>query len=59
MTQSKHDAGPLEQARTLEPLALLWISLAIAQGYWPYIAFDLGVGSFLFLGLRISRPSAY
>jgi hypothetical protein len=36
-----HDAGPLKQARTLEPLALLWISLAMAQGYGRDIAFDL------------------
>ncbi|HEY3839994.1 MAG TPA: NADPH-dependent F420 reductase [Bryobacteraceae bacterium] len=27
------DAGPLTQARLLEPLALLWISLAFQQGY--------------------------
>lgn len=27
------DAGPLTQSRVLEPLALLWISLALKQGY--------------------------
>lgn len=27
------DAGPLTQARVLEPFALLWISLAIKQGF--------------------------
>lgn len=36
-----HDAGPLTQARTLEPFAVLWISMALKQGYGPEIAFDL------------------
>ena len=36
-----HDAGPLSQARLLEPLALLWISLAVFHGYGRDIAFDL------------------
>lgn len=36
-----HDAGPLTQARVLEPLALLWISLALVQGYGRNIAFQL------------------
>jgi len=35
------DAGPLAQARTLEPLALLWISLAYFQKQGPNIAFKL------------------
>ena len=35
------DAGPLRQARLLEPFALLWISLALVQGYGRDIAFDL------------------
>jgi NADPH-dependent F420 reductase len=35
------DAGPLTQARLLEPLALLWISLALAQGYGRDFAFQL------------------
>lgn len=35
------DAGPLTQARLLEPLAMLWISLAIVQGLGPNIAFRL------------------
>ena len=35
------DAGPLTQARLLEPLALLWISLAYAQGLGTGIAFKL------------------
>lgn len=35
------DAGPLRQARLLEPFALLWISLAMAQGYGWDIAFQL------------------
>ncbi len=35
------DAGPLRQARLLEPFALLWISLAYPQGYGREIAFKL------------------
>jgi len=35
-----HDAGPLGQARLLEPFAMLWISLAVAHGYGREIAFD-------------------
>ena len=35
------DAGPLRQARLLEPFALLWISLAYAQGQGREIAFRL------------------
>jgi predicted dinucleotide-binding enzyme len=35
------DAGPLAQARVLEPLALLWISLAYARGLGRDIAFKL------------------
>jgi len=35
------DAGPLKQARLLEPLAMLWISLAYAQGLGPNFAFKL------------------
>jgi len=35
------DAGPLVRARLLEPLAMLWISLAYAQGLGPDIAFRL------------------
>lgn len=35
------DAGPLSQARLLEPLALLWISLALRQGLSTNIAFKL------------------
>ena len=34
------DAGPLVNARWLEPLAMLWIKLSIAQGMRP-IAFKL------------------
>ncbi|MDX1981967.1 MAG: NADPH-dependent F420 reductase [Bryobacteraceae bacterium] len=34
------DAGPLTQARLLEPLALLWISLALVHGYGREIAFQ-------------------
>jgi 8-hydroxy-5-deazaflavin:NADPH oxidoreductase len=33
------DAGPLTQARVLEPLALFWISLAYPAGYGSEIAF--------------------
>jgi len=33
------DAGPLTQARVLEPLALLWISLAYKQGYGTHWGF--------------------
>jgi predicted dinucleotide-binding enzyme len=35
------DAGSLEQARLLEPLALLWIRLAYVQGLGREIAFKL------------------
>jgi predicted dinucleotide-binding enzyme len=35
------DAGPLTQARLLEPFALLWISLALKQGLGPEFAFEL------------------
>jgi 8-hydroxy-5-deazaflavin:NADPH oxidoreductase len=34
------DAGPLKQARTLEPFALLWITLANFYGYGREIAFQ-------------------
>jgi hypothetical protein len=34
------DAGPLINARWLEPLAMLWIKLSLAQGMRP-IAFKL------------------
>ena len=35
------DAGPLELSRTLEPVALLWISLALKQGSGREFAFQL------------------
>ena len=35
------DAGPLSQARLLEPLALLWITLALKQGLGVNFAFKL------------------
>ena len=35
------DAGPLTQARFLEPLAMLWISMAYAYGHGTGIAFKL------------------
>jgi hypothetical protein len=35
------DCGPLSQARLLEPLAMLWISLAYQQGLGTSIAFRL------------------
>lgn len=35
------DAGPLTQARVLEPFALLWISMAYAQGLGRDFAFEL------------------
>ena len=35
------DAGPLTQARLLEPVALLWITLANFYGYSRDIAFEL------------------
>ncbi len=35
------DVGPLSQARLLEPLAMLWISMAFAYGHGPNIAFKL------------------
>jgi hypothetical protein len=34
------DAGPLTQARLLEPFALLWISLAVVHGYGVNIGFE-------------------
>lgn len=34
------DAGPLSQARLLEPFALLWISLAVKYGFGRDIAFQ-------------------
>jgi hypothetical protein len=34
------DAGPLTQARLLEPFALLWISLAVFHGYGVDIGFQ-------------------
>jgi hypothetical protein len=42
------DAGGLKVARLLEPLAMLWIHLAMAQGLGPEIAFAL---------LRRTRPA--
>lgn len=35
------DVGPLRQARLLEPLAMLWISMALFHGHGPNIAFKL------------------
>lgn len=35
------DVGPLSQARLLEPMAMLWISMAYAYGHGPDIAFHL------------------
>ncbi len=35
------DAGPLTQARVLEPFAMLWISLALKQGMGVNFAFEL------------------
>lgn len=35
------DVGPLRNARMLEPLALLWIDLALSQGQGPGHAFKL------------------
>lgn len=35
------DVGPLHNARMLEPLALLWIDLALSQGQGPGHAFKL------------------
>lgn len=35
------DAGPLANARLLEPFAMLWIYLAVKQGLGPNIAFKL------------------
>jgi predicted dinucleotide-binding enzyme len=35
------DAGPLTQARLLEPFALLWISLAFKAGLGREFAFKL------------------
>jgi predicted dinucleotide-binding enzyme len=35
------DAGPLTQARLLEPMAMLWISLAVFGGFGPDFAFRL------------------
>ncbi len=35
------DAGPIQQARLLEPFGLLWISLALSQGYGREFAFQV------------------
>ena len=35
------DAGPLTQARYLEPLAMLWISMAYGLGQGPNFGFRL------------------
>jgi hypothetical protein len=35
------DAGPLTQARLLEPFALLWISLAFKQGFGFHWSFKI------------------
>ena len=35
------DAGPLTQARYLEPFAMLWITLALKQGYGRELGFKL------------------
>jgi predicted dinucleotide-binding enzyme len=35
------DAGPLANARLLEPYALLWIWLAIRGGFGPGFAFQI------------------
>lgn len=35
------DAGPLKQARLLEPFAMLWISMAFGQGMGRDFAFEL------------------
>jgi len=35
------DAGPLSQARLLEPFAMLWISMALKYGYGRDIGFRL------------------
>jgi predicted dinucleotide-binding enzyme len=35
------DAGPLRQARVLEPFALMWISLAFQQGWGREFAFQV------------------
>jgi predicted dinucleotide-binding enzyme len=35
------DAGPLTQARILEPFALLWISLAFTRGFGTRFAFQI------------------
>ena len=35
------DAGPLSQCRVLEPLGMLWISLAVKYGYGREIGFKL------------------
>jgi predicted dinucleotide-binding enzyme len=36
-----HDAGPLTQARYLEPFAMLWITLALNHGYGREFGFKL------------------
>jgi 8-hydroxy-5-deazaflavin:NADPH oxidoreductase len=35
------NTGPLAMSRLLEPMALLWIKLAVTQGYGTRIAFQL------------------
>jgi predicted dinucleotide-binding enzyme len=34
-------AGPLKQARYLEPMAMLWISMAVKYGYGRNFAFTV------------------
>jgi predicted dinucleotide-binding enzyme len=36
-----YDAGPLSSARYLEPMAMLWITLAYKQGLGPDMAFQI------------------
>lgn len=36
-----YDAGPLASARYLEPMAMLWITLAYKQGLGPDVAFKI------------------
>ena len=41
LVSKPQDAGPLRQARVLEPLALLWVSLAYVQGLGREFAFQI------------------
>ena len=50
------DAGPLTQARVLEPFALLWISLALKYGFGRDIAFPIVAAFRSYQIMRWNKP---